>query len=164
MPSYKKIVTACAEMTDTALTWDMEEQSSSGSLVIKAIGSSPSDETVRVTSIYVEENQSVKEGDLLASVEADKASMDISAPSAGTLQEIHATEGDELTVGASLFTLQSDVSDYVKPVTEENCGIPRLTPRRPVAANSTTPVQAQAPQHFYLSSLTTVLGLSSPHQ
>ena len=55
MPSYKKIVTACAEMTDTALTWDEEEQSSSGSLVIKAIGSSPSDETVRVTSIYVEE-------------------------------------------------------------------------------------------------------------
>ena len=158
MPSYKKIVTACAEMTDTALTWDEEEQSSSGSLVIKAIGSSPSDETVRVTSIYVEENQSVQEGDLLASVEADKASMDISAPSAGTLQEIHAAEGDELTVGAALFTLQSDVSDYVKPVTEENCGIPRLTPRRPVATSSATPAQAQAPQHFYLSSLTTVLG------
>ena len=38
--------------------------------------------------------------------------MDISA-SAGTLQEIHAAEGDELTVGAALFTLQSDLSDYV---------------------------------------------------
>ena len=104
MPSFRKVVETCAQLLDVDLHWEDADEQQDGILLIKAIGSSPSDETITVTTFYATAGQTVSEGELLASVEADKASMDISAP-AGTVAELFAREGDQLAVGQPLLTL-----------------------------------------------------------
>ena len=75
----------------------------------------------------------MSEGTLLASVEADKASMDISAPVNGKIIELFAHEGDKLAVGQPLLTLKTANEIDNKPITEENSGTPILKRKRPTA-------------------------------
>ena len=107
MPSFKKVIEACSQMLDVDVHWEQSKSQKDGTLLIKAIGSSPSDETVTITNIYNEVGEEVSEGTLLASVEADKASMDISAPVNGKIIELFAHEGDKLAVGQPLLTLKT---------------------------------------------------------
>lgn len=159
MPSFRGIVETCAQLLEADLHWEESNEQADGTLLIKAIGSSPSDETVTVTSLHVTPDQSIQEGDLLASVEADKASMDISAPAAGTIAEILAAEGDQLAVGAPLLTIQTeDDTTQTKPVTEENAGTPIIQKRRPTQAAQTATHASRSIKPIYLSNITTVLG------
>ena len=158
MPSFRKVVETCAQLLDVDLRWEDTDEQQDGILVIKAIGSSPSDETITVTTLYATAGQSVSEGELLASVEADKASMDISAPVAGTVAELFTEEGDQLAVGEPLLTLT--ISDKIenKPITEEKVGKPILSRRRPSATTTTSVTTARITKPIYLSNITTVLG------
>ena len=158
MPSFRKVVETCAQLLDVDLHWEDADEQQDGILLIKAIGSSPSDETITVTTFYATAGQTVSEGELLASVEADKASMDISAPVAGTVAELFAAEGDQLAVGQPLLTLAiSDKLDN-KPITEENVGRPILSRRRPLAATTTSVTTTRITKPIYLSNITTILG------
>jgi 2-oxoisovalerate dehydrogenase E1 component len=158
MPSFRKVVETCAQLLDVDLHWQDRDEQQDGTLLIKAIGSSPSDETITVTTFYAAPGQTVSEGELLASVEADKASMDISAPVAGTVVELFAEEGDQLAVGQPLLMLTTLEEVDNKPVTEENSGTPILSRRRPSSSDVTSASTTRITKPIYLSNITTVLG------
>ena len=103
LPSFKKIMEVCSKMLNAEISWEKEDINQSGLLNVKAIGSSPSDETVNITELFVSEGDIVKDGQLLASVEADKASMEISSPASGKIEKICVNNGDAIEFGQTLF-------------------------------------------------------------
>ena len=53
LPSFKKIMEACSKMLNAEISWEKEDINQSGLLNVKAIGSSPSDETVNLSLIHI---------------------------------------------------------------------------------------------------------------
>lgn len=158
LPSFKTILAKAAEMLNYSLEWQKPVEENEGSVVVNAIGSSPSDKTVTVTNLQVEPGQRVEAGALIASVEADKATMEISTPVAGTVEELFLAEGDSVEVGTPLANIKTDEIDLIKkPVTSENPGTPILQKKRMTAAPvvKTAAVKDEA---IILSSIATVLG------
>ena len=162
LPSFKRTLEKCCEMLDIDLRWEKPVEEEAGTVTIKAIGSSPSDETITVTSYAVKAGDTVEEGALLASVEADKATMDISAPVAGTIAEILVSEGETVRVGTPLLRMQSSEAGQPKPLTKEDPGTPIMEKRRGAgeieAAPSRTGDIHVAPTPIFISSIATVLG------
>jgi pyruvate dehydrogenase E2 component (dihydrolipoamide acetyltransferase) len=54
---------------------------------------------------HVKPGDQVRIGDTLVAVETDKAIVEIPAPESGTVQKLHATEGDHIAVGSPLVDL-----------------------------------------------------------
>ena len=160
LPSFKNIIDTCANMLNADVVWDKQDSDETGELNVKAIGSSPSDETVNITEFFVSEGDDVEDGQLLASVEADKASMEISAPSSGKIQKINADVGDQLKVGSSLLTIITDNMSKSKPITEEDSGNPVITKNRSQHKKeiSNENNQETLVESIYLSNITKVLG------
>ncbi len=160
LPSYKRTLEKCCEMLDIDIHWDKPVEDEAGTITVKAIGSSPSDETITITHLPISAGDAIAEGDLIASVEADKASMDISAPVSGTIAEVLAEEGDVLRVGTPMVKISSDEAAQLKPLTKEDPGTPvmerrRITEAQPVATSTAKPKTAN---DIFISSITTVLG------
>ncbi len=160
LPSFKSILGKAAELLDYSLAWQKPVEEAEGSVIVNAIGSSPSDKTVTITELQVQAGQSVSAGDILASVEADKATMEISTPVEGTVEELLLAEGDAVDVGTPLARIKTQETDLIKkPITAENPGTPILEKKR-----STGPVSVRSQQDrpalkpVILSSIATVLG------
>ena len=100
------------------------------------------------------------EGDPIASVEADKASMDISAPVSGTIAELLAAEGDVLRVGTPMVKIASSEAAQLKPLTKEDPGTPIMERRRvkEVQPGTTPNLKPQTPNSIYISNICTVFG------
>ena len=64
-------------------------------------------EEVTVTTWEKQAGDKVAAGDLIATIEADKASYEIVAPADGILTELLVAEGDELAVGADLAIIEA---------------------------------------------------------
>ena len=64
-------------------------------------------EEVTFSSWECAEGVSVKAGDVIAQVEADKANFEIVAPADGTLTQRLAAEGDTLPVGETIAVLET---------------------------------------------------------
>ena len=160
LPSFKSILGKAAELLDYSLTWQKPVEEAEGSVIVNAIGSSPSDKTVTITELQVEAGQSVKAGDLLASVEADKATMEISTPVDGVVEELLLAEGDAVDVGTPLARIKTDATDMIKkPVTSENPGTPILEKQiSKVSASAKATADKPTSKPVLLSSITTVLG------
>lgn len=160
LPSFKRTLEKCCDMLDVDIHWDKPMEEEAGTVTVKAIGSSPSDETINVASLEVRTGDTIAEGDLIASVEADKASMDISSPVSGTIAEILVEEGDTLTVGTPMVKISSDEAAQLKPLTKEDPGTPVMERRRSVqvAAAPTANLKPQTSNSIYISNITTVLG------
>jgi 2-oxoisovalerate dehydrogenase E1 component len=157
LPSFRSVLAQAAELLDLDLAWQQAAVREQGRLVVNAIGSSPSDESVTINELAVAAGQSIAAGDLIAAVEADKASMDITAPVDGVVAELHAAVGDVLRVGTPLVTLAVEESDSRPGTAVADVGRPVLTPRLATAA-SRVPVQRDAVDAFYLSVPIPVLG------
>jgi 2-oxoisovalerate dehydrogenase E1 component len=160
MPSYKRTLEKCCELLDIDIHWEKPVEEEAGTVVVKAIGSSPSDETITVASLLAKAGEAIAEGDLIASVEADKASMDITSPVAGTIAEVLVGEGDVLTVGTPMLKIASDEAAQLKPLTKEDPGTPVMERRRvkEVQPGTTPNLKPQTPNSIYISNITTVLG------
>ncbi len=157
LPSFKNILGKAAELLNYSLSWQKPAEETEGFVTVNAIGSSPSDKTVTVTELQVETGQAVRAGDILASVEADKATMEISAPVNGTLDALLLSEGDSVDVGTPLARIQTEEADLVKkPVTTENCGTPVL--EKNLSATPVAKAVAAETKPVLLSSISTVLG------
>jgi 2-oxoisovalerate dehydrogenase E1 component len=157
LPSLKRTLEKCCELLDIDIHWEKPVEEEAGTVTVKAIGSSPSDETITVTDLLVSVGEEIAEGDLIASVEADKASMDITSPVAGTIAELLAEEGDVLTVGTPMVKIASDEAAQLKPLTKEDSGTPIMERRRSTEAVEVNPVAAEQ-KPIYISNITTVLG------
>lgn len=157
LPSYQRVLEKSCELLDLDLTWEKgSEQSDSGESVINAIGSSPTDETLVITDLYFSVGDAIAEGDTIATVEADKAAVDISAPFGGTVTELCAKEGDTVTVGEPLMKLQAEAGTKVS---EDDIGTPVIKTRETQETTTTTTVQnTQEAAPVKISTITTALG------
>ncbi|VEU60453.1 pyruvate dehydrogenase E2 component [Mycoplasmopsis bovigenitalium] len=59
----------------------------------------------KVAEVFVKVGDAVKEGDVLFSVETDKMTSDIPAPTTGTVAEVLIEPGQEITVGDEIFVI-----------------------------------------------------------
>jgi len=59
----------------------------------------------------VSEGDDISEGDAIAEIETDKASMEIEAEDSGTLAQIIASEGDDIPVGGAIAFIQGEGED-----------------------------------------------------
>lgn len=165
LPSFKRTLEKCCEMLEVDLRWEKPVEDDAGTVTVKAIGSSPSDETITITTLPVSVGDTIAEGDLLASVEADKATMDITAPVGGTIAKLLAAEGDTLTVGTPMLRIASDKAAQLKPLTKEDPGTPIMEKRRGGAGEidlaptpQTSSLKPQASLPIYISNIATVFG------
>jgi 2-oxoisovalerate dehydrogenase E1 component len=125
MPGYKKILTAAVELIGGTLTWKVEAKGEAGFSFVEAVGSSPSDESVTVLEWKVAKGDSVKPGQRLAEMEADKAAFDLSSPLEGTIAEVLVPVGEMVKVGTPLLKVATgDFRVSKKPMTQENPGEP----------------------------------------
>jgi 2-oxoisovalerate dehydrogenase E1 component len=145
LPSYRSTLTAAAELCGLDLHWESPPQIAAGRQVVTVIGSSPADQTVEVVALLVKVGDRVKAGETLASLEADKAVVDLASPDDGTVEEIHLGVGDRAPVDAPLLTLRVAHSRQRQP-TREQIDVVRLshaaraTPRATAAPTAQTVV------------------------
>ncbi len=144
LPSAESILTRAADILDLDIQWESTASAQSDIIIVNAIGSSPSDETVHITERHAEPGQTVTAGQILASVEADKASMEISAPVDGTLEQWLLDEGDRVPVGTPLVRIKPSGATPLRPAAEREMRRPILERRRPTARETA----AQAPEVY----------------
>jgi 2-oxoisovalerate dehydrogenase E1 component len=156
LPSFRTVLGKAAELLDYSLIWQKPVEEAEGSVTVNAIGSSPSDKTVKVIELHVKAGQTVKAGEMLASVEADKATMEISSPASGIVEELFLAEGDSVDVGTPLARIVTqEVSLIKKPVTKDDPGTPVLEKRATVAKAKSAAIETKP---VLISSIATVLG------
>jgi 2-oxoisovalerate dehydrogenase E1 component len=160
LPSYKRTLETCCGMLDVDIHWDKPVEEEAGIVTVKAIGSSPSDETITVTTLLAKAGAAIAEGELIASVEADKAAMDITSPVAGSIAELMVEEGDVLKVGTPMLKIASSEAEQLKPLTKEDPGTPvmerrRVTEAQPAPASN---LKLQTSNSIYISNISTVFG------
>ena len=149
LPSFKEILTVAADLLELDVDWEQPPQHEPGVCYVEAVGTSPSDERVTVAQWYIQAGQAVKEGDLLATFEADKAAADLEASISGTVLEVLVGEGESAKVGAPLLKLKRNDDDALvaRPITQEQPGTPQIKhrPQAPKVTQSlTSEVTAQA--------------------
>ncbi len=160
LPSMKSVLEKAAHLLDLDLEWQESATAQHGQLIVNAIGSSPSDESVTINELAVSVGDAIQTGDLIAAVEADKAAMEITSPANGTVAEVHAAEGDVLRVGTPLITLA--VADAAQGQTNRAESIPRLTRRThtsaPARAGRRDAATSREVERLYLSTPMVKLG------
>jgi len=160
LPSFRSVLAKAADMLDLDLSWEEPVKEEAGYLVVNAIGSSPSDETVIISALHVEAGQSIEEGALIASVEADKATMEISSPVTGQVEEVRLKEGDAVPVGTPLVRIKSASAAAPRLIRHEDRGRPVLQKRasRTRPAPAAPAVARSGAQTVTLSSICSALG------
>ncbi|HEX3058124.1 MAG TPA: biotin/lipoyl-containing protein, partial [Usitatibacter sp.] len=61
---------------------------------------------VPVIEVLVKPGDSVKKDDSLITLESDKATMEVPAPSSGTVKEIRVKVGDKVSQGVAILTME----------------------------------------------------------
>jgi pyruvate dehydrogenase E2 component (dihydrolipoamide acetyltransferase) len=105
-----------------------------------------------VVAILVSEGDSVEAEQGLVELEIDKGVVEMPAPSAGTVKQIHVKEGDRASVGQLIVTLEGSAAAPAasKPAASKSAPAPSSAPASPPApaaspAPSSAPALASAP-------------------
>src|SRR5258708_28747095 len=96
---------------------------------------------VPVIEVFVKPGDAVKAEDSLVTLESDKATMDVPAPSAGTVKELKVKLGDKVSEGNLILTLDSGGTAAATPKPAPAAASPHPSP----AAQAAKPT-APAPQ------------------
>ena len=109
LPSAAGIIEAAAELLHLEIEKPAAHaiESDPHVFVIDAFGTSPSDEQVTVLQWFVELGATIKAGDTIAEVEADKAAGELDAPVGGLVEEILVSAGDTVRVGTPLIRIRT---------------------------------------------------------
>ncbi len=94
---------------------------------------------VPVIEVLVKSGDSVKAEDSLVTLESDKATMDVPAPSAGIVREVKVKLGDKVSEGNVILTLESEGANGAKPAS------PAKSATAVAAAPAATPPATAAP-------------------
>src|SRR5947208_2893766 len=94
---------------------------------------------VPVIEVFVKPGDAVKPEDPLVTLESDKATMDVPAPSAGTVKELKVKLGDKVSEGSVILTLETAAAAAA--------GAPSAKKEAPAAggANKEAPAAAPSP-------------------
>ncbi len=66
---------------------------------------------VPVIEVLVKPGDAVKKDDSLVTLESDKATMEVPAPSSGTVKEIRVKVGDKVSQGVAILTMEARASE-----------------------------------------------------
>ena len=138
LPSYRRTLEAAGDMLGLDLCWEALPGPMADRQVVHAIGSSPADQMVEVVELPIHSGQTVAAGQTVASLEADKAVVDLASPTDGVVDQIHVGIGDRVPVGTPLMTLIVARTRQPQPVAERE-DIAHLT-RRPMPSTKAAPV------------------------
>ena len=130
LPSYRGILTAAAAMCGLDVAWEAPREVDAGRQVVTAIGSSPADQSVELIELYVKVGDPVAVGQTLASLEADKAIVDLASPADGVVDAVHLAVGDTVAVDAPLLTLAVAREGH-RQARREDVGIAHVQRRTP---------------------------------
>lgn len=160
LPSFKRVLEAAAELLEIDVTWRTFEQPHDEHVTtIDAIGSSPSDESATVIELHVSPGSRIAEGDLVATLEADKAIVDLNASTAGKVMEVLVKHEETVKVGTPLMTIRTTEPIVRKPITKEQPGIPEF--RRKSLLKGRPPEPAGAPIWIHHAPRQAVMGISA---
>jgi 2-oxoisovalerate dehydrogenase E1 component len=158
LPSFRSILTAAAEMLDLDLRWEAPVESDEESVVVEAQGSSPADQEVTVVQWMAQPGDTVRAGDLLAELEAEKAAYELTAPMSGRIEALLVGESEAVPVGTPLLRIRTQAQTAVrKRVAREEPGTPHLSARAPETAAQPTAADPVATQTWF-SSISTAEG------
>jgi dihydrolipoamide dehydrogenase len=96
---------------------------------------------VDVIEVHVAAGAAVQAEDPLITLESDKATMDVPAPSAGTVKAVSVKVGDKVSEGSSILTLQAETEVTATPPSEPTT--PPAPAKRAAAGVEQGDVQAQ---------------------
>jgi pyruvate dehydrogenase E2 component (dihydrolipoamide acetyltransferase) len=105
---------------------------------------------VPVIEVFVKVGDAVKAEDSLVTLESDKATMDVPAPSAGVVKEVKVKLGDKVSEGSPIVVLQtgaggSPATAPSVPTAAATAPPPPSAPTPAVAPSATTPAVAAVP-------------------
>jgi len=101
---------------------------------------------IPVIEIFVKAGDSVKAEDSLISLESDKATMDVPAPSAGVVKDVRLKLGDKVSEGTLILTLDSAAAPDAKPAAPAAAAAPpAAAPAAPAVAAAPAATAAAAP-------------------
>ncbi|MFW5857744.1 MAG: lipoyl domain-containing protein [Planctomycetota bacterium] len=73
----------------------------------EASGDDEAGDAAKISFVYVDAGDAVDEGDDLVEMVTDKATFNVPAPAAGTVESIHVSEDDEVKTGDLLMVLET---------------------------------------------------------
>ena len=139
LPSFKKIVDTAVAMLGGEVAWQCADADPASLHLVKAIGLSPTDETVTLVEWQVRPGENLQVGQIVATLEAEKTTFDFISPLAGEVVELRCASGQSVTIGEPLLALRcADGEAQRLPVTRENPGVPVISgigPQTPAAGD-----------------------------
>ncbi|HME22627.1 MAG TPA: biotin/lipoyl-containing protein, partial [Acetobacteraceae bacterium] len=93
---------------------------------------------VPIVEIHVKEGDPVNTDDPLVSLESDKATMDVPAPSGGTVEKVLVKVGDKVSQGTAILTLRGSEGAITQPPSLLSQQEPATAPPQPAAPPPTT--------------------------
>jgi pyruvate dehydrogenase E2 component (dihydrolipoamide acetyltransferase) len=135
-----------AKTADKAKPADKPSPSSNGDSITVPVPDIGDFKEVEVIEILVKPGDAVAKEQSLITLESDKATMEIPAPSAGTVRELKIKVGDKVSKGAPILVLAAgagSVAPAAKPAAPAEA--PRSAPAKPVPAASPPAAPAARP-------------------
>ena len=131
LPSFRRTLTTAAELLDLELSWEDDRPDGGSTTIVEARGPSPADEAVTVLRWATEPGRTVRAGEVVAELVADKAVFDFVAPLDGTRRPARSP-----SVGAAGPRRGTAPGSWSRPATAERRRAIREEPGRPVLAPS----------------------------
>ena len=99
-------------------------------------------ENVPVIEVHVSPGQELKQDDPIVTLESDKATMEVPAPQAGTVEAVHVKVGDRVSEGSLILTLAAIGADAEPPSAPTEAPAPVSAPQPSPAAVSKSDLHA----------------------
>jgi len=100
---------------------------------------------VAVIEVLVKPGDVIQAEDSIVTLESEKASMDVPAPSAGTVKEVKVKVGDMVAEGTVVLLLETDDTHAAPAPAKPVASVPAAKPVAPAVATPSEPVRAPAP-------------------
>lgn len=146
LPSFRRVLRESCAMLHLDVVWQQEEtHSEAGNPLnpcetITAQGSSPADDAVTVVRWLVKPGDTVKPGQHIADMEADKATFELMASHAGVVDAVLLEPDNKVPVGTPILRLRTSATgeaavvrrptreDWGRPIITKKAGAPAVAP------------------------------------
>ncbi|MBX2851719.1 MAG: beta-ketoacyl-ACP synthase 3 [Phycisphaeraceae bacterium] len=157
LPSYRKTLTVACDMLGLDIGWPatvVAGDDDDSVQVVEAQGSSPADQEVMVSVWNVKVGDEVTTGQIIADMEADKATFEFGSPCDGVVAEILIEPDEKVPVGTPVIKIKTATNDgeakVVKRQTREDMGHPVIS-KRDASPSSMASTSSAQQVRVYLS-------------